>query len=285
MYLTPARPYGASTGVLSIQMTDRVRDAYALIRTHLTSRARPDGDYKYYLAVAPFPSRTHSPSVGVKVDRPSRACIQLWSLGPSLGAEGSDDDRGEMRCEMVLCIDSGPALELKWCPLPSHDPVCSIHYAISPRSLETHDEVVQSCRGRLPTLRGNLVCSLACSKTAPCRSTWSRTRLTWHPPNRQRQRRIPSSVSHRLNSRTVNRLTFSSEGPRAHPSHRTRRGSFLHPRLGEQRTDSRRAGKRYLISIVWSHNSSAQAISGAIVVYNIGRAVRSPSERELPITW
>jgi transcription factor C subunit 6 len=28
-----------------------------------------------------------------------------------------------MRCEMVLCIDSGPPLELKWCPLPSHDSV------------------------------------------------------------------------------------------------------------------------------------------------------------------
>lgn len=24
-----------------------------------------------------------------------------------------------MRCDMVICIDSGPAYELKWCPLPS----------------------------------------------------------------------------------------------------------------------------------------------------------------------
>ncbi|KAH9001013.1 hypothetical protein EDB92DRAFT_1811948 [Lactarius akahatsu] len=87
---------------------------------------RPHCAYKYYLAVAPFPSRTHSPGVGVKVARPSRACMQLWSLGPSQGTERSDDDKGEMRCEMVLCIDSGPAFELKWCPLPSHDPVCSI---------------------------------------------------------------------------------------------------------------------------------------------------------------
>ncbi|KAH9079690.1 hypothetical protein EDB83DRAFT_2514204 [Lactarius deliciosus] len=84
---------------------------------------RPHCAYKYYLAVAPFPSRTHSPGVGVKVARPSRACVQLWSLGPSQGAERSDDDKGEMRCEMVLCIDSGPAFELKWCPLPSHDPL------------------------------------------------------------------------------------------------------------------------------------------------------------------
>ena len=72
-----------------------------------------------------MPSRTHSPEIGIKVPRPSRACVQLWSLGPPEGAETSDDDKGEMRCEMVMCIDSGPALELKWCPLPSHDSVRS----------------------------------------------------------------------------------------------------------------------------------------------------------------
>jgi transcription factor C subunit 6 len=92
--------------------------------TSLTSRAEPDCSYKYYLAVAPLPSRTHSPEIGIKVPRPSRSCIQLWSLGRSSGVEESGDDKGEMHCEMVLCIDSGPALELKWCPLPSHDPVC-----------------------------------------------------------------------------------------------------------------------------------------------------------------
>lgn len=89
-----------------------------------TSRALPDCSYKYYLAVAPFPSRAHSPEIGVKASRPLRACVQIWSLGPSSGVEEPDDDKGEMRCEVVLCIDSGPALELKWCPLPSHDPVC-----------------------------------------------------------------------------------------------------------------------------------------------------------------
>jgi hypothetical protein len=90
----------------------------------LTSRVGPDCSYKYYLAAAPLPSPTHSPKIGIKVPRPSRACVQLWSLGPSPGIGESGDDKGEMHCEMVLCIDSGPALELKWCPLPSHDSVC-----------------------------------------------------------------------------------------------------------------------------------------------------------------
>lgn len=122
---TLERQYGVLTGVLFIQTTDRVRKTFYLVPVALlTSRVEPDCSYKHYLAVAPLPSRTHSPEIGVKVPCPSRACVQLWSLGPSDGVEGSGDDKGEMRCEMVLCIDSGPALEIKWCPLPSHDSVC-----------------------------------------------------------------------------------------------------------------------------------------------------------------
>ncbi|KAF9556184.1 hypothetical protein CPC08DRAFT_694740 [Agrocybe pediades] len=86
--------------------------------------------FKQYLAVGPFPSHSHSPDIGQKVSRPSYACIQIWSLSqprkqgksrakaPSVSASAI---LGEMKCEMVLCIDSGPAYELKWCPLPSHD--------------------------------------------------------------------------------------------------------------------------------------------------------------------
>ncbi|KAF8912236.1 hypothetical protein CPB84DRAFT_1841910 [Gymnopilus junonius] len=84
--------------------------------------------FKQYLAVAPFPSHSHSPDIGRKVARPSYACIQIWSLSRSTkrnpasnGTNAAGHDRGEMRCEMVLCLDTGPAYELKWCPLPSHD--------------------------------------------------------------------------------------------------------------------------------------------------------------------
>ncbi|KAH9484533.1 Transcription factor tau subunit sfc6 [Psilocybe cubensis] len=75
--------------------------------------------YKQYLAVAPFPSRSHSPDIGKRVARPSYACIQIWSLS-SLNPSKPNDD-GQMKCEMVLCLDTGPAYDLKWCPLPSHD--------------------------------------------------------------------------------------------------------------------------------------------------------------------
>ena len=87
-----------------------------------------DRSYKQYLAVAPFPSSSHSPEIGAKAPRPFRACIQIWSLSPSQEdvAPKKRDDNGEMKCEMVLCLDGGPAYKLRWCPLPSHDLVSSL---------------------------------------------------------------------------------------------------------------------------------------------------------------
>ncbi|PPQ78436.1 hypothetical protein CVT25_011881 [Psilocybe cyanescens] len=81
---------------------------------------RPARSYKQYLAVAPFPSHSHSPDIGKKVARPSYSCVQIWSLASLQPASKSTDD-GRMKCEMVLCLDTGPAYDLKWCPLPSHD--------------------------------------------------------------------------------------------------------------------------------------------------------------------
>ena len=96
----------------------------------LTSQP-PDRNYKQYLAVGPFPSHSHSPEIGRRVSRPSPASIQIWSLSPTQRTRDSDsmdvdqdDDSGVMKCELIICIDGGPAHELKWCPLPSYDKVC-----------------------------------------------------------------------------------------------------------------------------------------------------------------
>ncbi|KAF9006150.1 hypothetical protein BDQ17DRAFT_1352845 [Cyathus striatus] len=75
----------------------RVKDGWEIL-------SKETRNYKQYLAIAPFTSNSHSPEIGVKVHRPSYAC-----------------DKGVMRCEMVLCLQGGPAFELKWCPLPAHD--------------------------------------------------------------------------------------------------------------------------------------------------------------------
>ncbi|VDB82779.1 unnamed protein product [Peniophora sp. CBMAI 1063] len=76
--------------------------------------------YRQYLAVAPLRSTSHSPVVGVQVDRPATACIQVWTLGASASSTASGD-AGALSCALILGIDSGAALDLKWCPLPSHD--------------------------------------------------------------------------------------------------------------------------------------------------------------------
>ncbi|KAJ7069958.1 hypothetical protein C8F01DRAFT_1246117 [Mycena amicta] len=82
--------------------------------------------YTQYLAVAPLPTASHSPEIGVKADRPFAACIQIWTLNPTRPGTMDKNDPGIFKCAMVLCIDSGPAFDLKWCPLPCHD---SIHDA------------------------------------------------------------------------------------------------------------------------------------------------------------
>jgi hypothetical protein len=91
-----------------------------------------DHSYRQYIAVAPFPSGSFSPDIGCKVPRPSYGCIQIWTLSPTRaielqvdknGHEQTPADVGDMRCEMVLCLDGGPAHEIRWCPLPSHDVV------------------------------------------------------------------------------------------------------------------------------------------------------------------
>ncbi|KAG8912565.1 hypothetical protein FRC00_004253, partial [Tulasnella sp. 408] len=79
---------------------------------------------RQYLAVGPSSSRNFKMPLGTRVSSQSPACIQLWSLHPSEGSSPDTDaeDGGAADCEMVLCVDCGPALCLRWCPLPSNDP-------------------------------------------------------------------------------------------------------------------------------------------------------------------
>ena len=71
--------------------------------------------YKQYLAVALFPSRPPSPDIGTrKVKWPSHS---MWCLLPSLNVSKNDSkvpDFGQINCEIVLYLDSGPAYGLRW---------------------------------------------------------------------------------------------------------------------------------------------------------------------------
>ncbi|KAL4068179.1 hypothetical protein J3A83DRAFT_3825037 [Scleroderma citrinum] len=99
---------------------------------------RPFRQFKQYLAIAPFPSRIHAPCIGAKAQYPAPACVQIWALRPCAQEESVRDDiekAGEVKCEMVLCLDSGPAQEVKWCPLPSHDRWDISRHVDTPRKL------------------------------------------------------------------------------------------------------------------------------------------------------
>lgn len=98
------------------------------ICTYSTQALFPGRSYTQYLAVAPFPTAQHSPDIGVKVKRPAPACIQIWTLSSTQPGFSNTTDAGVMQCVMVLCINSGAAHDLKWCPLPSHDSVSTSSY-------------------------------------------------------------------------------------------------------------------------------------------------------------
>ena len=108
-----------------IHPDDRDSKLPLFINSWNASQGSKERSHKKYLAVAPFPSASHSPDIGKKAARPSYACVQIWSFALAqngqAGSQNSNPDIGEMKCEMVLCLNSGPAYELKWCPLPSHD--------------------------------------------------------------------------------------------------------------------------------------------------------------------
>ncbi|PCH37809.1 hypothetical protein WOLCODRAFT_95877 [Wolfiporia cocos MD-104 SS10] len=151
-------PFGSQTRIeMAMFESRRIAEFIPESKSHVFNAGAPvwgidwcpihPGDRSHYaqrqfLAVGPLQSRSYSPSIGVRVQRPSRACIQIWSLGmrhDAMEVDGvpdrSEDDLGEMRCEMVLCIDSGPAYELKWCPLPSNDPAQYTNTETTPRKL------------------------------------------------------------------------------------------------------------------------------------------------------
>lgn len=122
MCSVPVVQCGRSTGVRYRQTVEQVTNfrTYHFIAPSSYSAALGN---KQYLAVGPLPSHDYTPLIGDK--KASPACIQIWSISPPTTAaqngKTGHQDSGYMRCEMVLCIDIGPAHDLKWCPLPSHD--------------------------------------------------------------------------------------------------------------------------------------------------------------------
>ncbi|KZO98669.1 hypothetical protein CALVIDRAFT_30913 [Calocera viscosa TUFC12733] len=78
--------------------------------THPTSSLSSHG-LTHHLALSPFTSSLDQPTVGQRSRlSEEKGCVQIWAFGPQ-GA----------KCEIVLCLEDGPAWELAWCPLPADD--------------------------------------------------------------------------------------------------------------------------------------------------------------------
>ncbi|KAF8316837.1 hypothetical protein DL93DRAFT_2056052 [Clavulina sp. PMI_390] len=83
-------------------------------------------NFSQYLAVGAFPTGyTHI--ISSRSARPMPASIQIWcyrpaseNLDPAADSTGLVLPEVHASCPLTLCVDCGPALELKWCPLPCH---------------------------------------------------------------------------------------------------------------------------------------------------------------------
>ncbi|WVW86023.1 hypothetical protein I302_108061 [Kwoniella bestiolae CBS 10118] len=78
-----------------------------------------DFGYEQYLAVSTLPHLDTRPHIAEKWPQSSNGSIQIWALSPSssdIPMNGSTYN-SQMTCEMVLCVNGGPAMQLKWMPL------------------------------------------------------------------------------------------------------------------------------------------------------------------------
>lgn len=90
--------------------------------SYLLTWAEHDG--VQYLAVSPMPNLDYQPTLGAKQPSDTRGCIQIWGMRHALlDAGGKVTQPNEMRCELVLCVEGGPALEIKWMPMGAWDTV------------------------------------------------------------------------------------------------------------------------------------------------------------------
>nr|WVH01930.1 transcription factor C subunit 6 [Naematelia aurantialba] len=73
-----------------------------------------------YLAVSVMPNIDATPGIGLKCAAEETASIQIWSMIPSALETG---EMGQLSCDMVLCVEGGSGIEVRWMPLGACDEV------------------------------------------------------------------------------------------------------------------------------------------------------------------
>lgn len=86
-----------------------------------------DRGWRHYMAVSPLRSIETPTSIGEKWPATEQGCIQIWSMiTPEMSSRRQDAaglDKGQMSCDLVLCIKGGSATELKFIPTGAYDKV------------------------------------------------------------------------------------------------------------------------------------------------------------------
>ncbi|WVO21103.1 uncharacterized protein IAS62_002407 [Cryptococcus decagattii] len=85
-----------------------------------------------YLAVSTLPHLSDQPKMFDKCPPETKGSIQIWSLLPPKQPESTEEEQdlamggensGGMACELVLCIQGGNAMQIRWMPLGVWDEV------------------------------------------------------------------------------------------------------------------------------------------------------------------
>lgn len=156
---------------------------------------------------------TYTPKIGIKVSRPSHSNIQIWSFG-------LEEGKPTTRCEVLLCIESGHTNELKWCPLPSHDPVSCAFQQIMIFSLN----IISSEQKRHRPNLANWVCLPEYSKTDRSLCLVSRIQETSIHQTSKVQFMVRSGI---LSDPYSSHTKPKSSKSRAYTPHRTARYELL----------------------------------------------------------
>ncbi|KAL7418307.1 hypothetical protein Q5752_006764 [Cryptotrichosporon argae] len=75
-------------------------------------------EYKQYLAISTLPSSADAPTLGARAPAATPAAIQIWSILPPTEPDTLD---GSARCELVVCVEGGPAMQVRWAPVGGWD--------------------------------------------------------------------------------------------------------------------------------------------------------------------
>ncbi len=83
----------------------------------------------HHIAVSTLNGFSDQPTIGTKRPKNELGSIQIWSLDGDRSKD-SGEGGGKMRCELVLCVEGGAAMEVKWLPLGARDEVRTSNKAL-----------------------------------------------------------------------------------------------------------------------------------------------------------